>query len=323
MRIRSIKPEYWTSEDVAALTDYFDRLLFIGLWSYVDDNAVGRDNEKLIAAKLFPLEDDPHETLARIRGGLARMSDQGLIARYASPDGRRLLMVTGWHHQKIDKPTRSPLPRYEDVPPPTEEALTWGYPEPEDPIDPIPEEPADPPRILPEDSSPGSRDLGIKGSRDQGIKGSRDLGISRARAREKRPTKDPTLIDKPLTPNRYTPVFEEFCRRYPIEEDQPRTFKAWKLAIRRADTQVILDAALQYADDPNREDAYTKAPWTWLDNDGWQNGPCRPRHAEKPTIVAKDQRIVETSARAAGYTARIDAQNGSQPSPPNLRQIGR
>ena len=53
MRIRTIKPEFWTSDDVAAL-DLDTRLLFIGLWSYVDDHGRGRDEEHLIIAALFP-----------------------------------------------------------------------------------------------------------------------------------------------------------------------------------------------------------------------------------------------------------------------------
>jgi len=35
MRIRSIKPEFWKSETVAALSP-LARLLFIGLWNYAD-----------------------------------------------------------------------------------------------------------------------------------------------------------------------------------------------------------------------------------------------------------------------------------------------
>ena len=54
MRIRSIRPEFWTSEDITSLS-WEQRLIYIGLWSYVDDNGVGRDNPKLIAADLFPL----------------------------------------------------------------------------------------------------------------------------------------------------------------------------------------------------------------------------------------------------------------------------
>src|SRR5687768_12953988 len=58
MRIRNIKPEFWRSVDVKSLSPE-DRLLFIGLWSYVDDNGVGVDDHRQIAADLFPLEDDP------------------------------------------------------------------------------------------------------------------------------------------------------------------------------------------------------------------------------------------------------------------------
>jgi len=119
MRIRSIKPEFWTSEDVAAL-DIPTRLLFIGLWSYVDDNGAGRDVEKLIAAALFPLDDDdPRETLARVSRGLATLAEAGLIARYAVVD-YPYLHVTAWdRHQRIDKPAkpRYPLPTCEDAHP--------------------------------------------------------------------------------------------------------------------------------------------------------------------------------------------------------------
>ena len=76
MRIRSIKPEFWTSQDIADLS-WDERLLFVGLWSYVDDNGVGRDVEKLITADLFALEDDPRDTLAKVSGGLARLSEAG------------------------------------------------------------------------------------------------------------------------------------------------------------------------------------------------------------------------------------------------------
>ena len=111
MRIRSIKPEFWTSEDVAAL-DWPTRLLFIGLWSYVDDNGVGRDNAKLIKADLFPLEDDPRETLATVSRGLQALCDGGQIARY-NVDGKPFLYINAWEdHQRIDRPNkpRYPLP---------------------------------------------------------------------------------------------------------------------------------------------------------------------------------------------------------------------
>jgi hypothetical protein len=81
MRIRSIRPEFWASEDVAEM-DWYTRLVYIGLWSYVDDNGVGRDKEQLIVAALFPLDDDLREASRRVTGALQHLSDRGQITRY-------------------------------------------------------------------------------------------------------------------------------------------------------------------------------------------------------------------------------------------------
>lgn len=118
MRIRSIRPEFWSSEDIAAM-DWTTRLVFIGLWSYVDDNGVGRDVEKLIVADLFPLEDDPRDTLATVSRSLARLSEGGQITRYTS-DGRPYLHINAWSkHQRIDKAAKSryPLPTSDNTQP--------------------------------------------------------------------------------------------------------------------------------------------------------------------------------------------------------------
>lgn len=116
MRIRSIKPEFWRSDDVSAL-DPVDRLLFVGIWSYVDDNGVGLDKLAAITADLFAadLEADPPETFARVSRGLRNLAAAGLIVRY-TVEGRAYLAVTGWsRHQRIDKPgkTRYPGPDQE------------------------------------------------------------------------------------------------------------------------------------------------------------------------------------------------------------------
>lgn len=108
MRIRQIKPEFWTSEDIAAL-DWPTRLVFIGMLSYVDDNGVGRDVEKLITSSLFPLEEDQHATRMQITCSLQRLHVAGLIERYES-DGRPFLEITGFSkHQYIPRPNK---PRY-------------------------------------------------------------------------------------------------------------------------------------------------------------------------------------------------------------------
>ncbi len=112
-RIRTVKPEFWTSEDIAALS-LPTRLVFIGLWGYVDDNGVGVANERLITSALFPM-DDHRESLANVREALDALSNGGQIVRY-EVDGRQLLAVTKWEHQKIDHPGKERLPRPADLP---------------------------------------------------------------------------------------------------------------------------------------------------------------------------------------------------------------
>ena len=112
MRIRSIKPEFWRSDDIDALP-LEDRLLFIGLWSYVDDGGIGIDKESSIIADLFAgdLSRNPHETSVRVHEGLDRLHRAGLITRYRV-SGKRYLYVTAWsEHQKINRPSPTTRPR--------------------------------------------------------------------------------------------------------------------------------------------------------------------------------------------------------------------
>ena len=113
LRIRTVKPEFWRSDDVAALS-IADRLLFIGLWSYVDDSGIGVDKLPHICADLFApdLASDPAGVFERVTGGLQTLAERGMIQRY-TVEGKPYLYVTNWtSHQRIDKPSkrRYPLP---------------------------------------------------------------------------------------------------------------------------------------------------------------------------------------------------------------------
>ena len=118
VRIRSIRPEFWSSEDIAVL-DWHERLVYIGLWSYVDDNGVGRDLERLIVTDLFPLDEDLRESSLRVHGALKTLESGGQITRYRV-GGKPYLHITAWgRHQKINRPTagRYPLPTCDDAQP--------------------------------------------------------------------------------------------------------------------------------------------------------------------------------------------------------------
>lgn len=111
MRIRSIKPEFWRSDAITRLPREV-RLLFIGLWSYVDDNGVGVDDERMIVADLFALEEDTNEVRTFVREGLATLSREMRVTRF-EVSGKRYLWIRNWfEHQRVDRANkpRYPLP---------------------------------------------------------------------------------------------------------------------------------------------------------------------------------------------------------------------
>jgi hypothetical protein len=108
-RIRTIKPEFFTSLTIADLTPE-QRLTFIGLWTHVDDEGRCVDDARLIKAAVWPLDD---RTSADIEADLQALSESSLITRYIL-NRKRYMAVTGWsEHQRINRPTPSKLPHPE------------------------------------------------------------------------------------------------------------------------------------------------------------------------------------------------------------------
>lgn len=105
-RIRSIKPEFWTSAQVMECSTNA-RLLFIGLWNFCDDAGRHPDSPKQLKAEIFPADE---LSLSTIQGMIDELSTNGLITRYKVRD-TLYIQVDGWHHQRIDKPQK---PRYPD-----------------------------------------------------------------------------------------------------------------------------------------------------------------------------------------------------------------
>jgi hypothetical protein len=73
------------------------------------------------------------------------------------------------------------------------------------------------------------------------------------------------------------PSFQDFWQAYPRKRDRPAAEKAWAKAVKRADPAVIVAAAADHRTDPNRDEAFTRYPATWLNGDGWADGPLPPR----------------------------------------------
>lgn len=71
--------------------------------------------------------------------------------------------------------------------------------------------------------------------------------------------------------------FAQFWAVYPKKDDKPLARRSFDKALERASLEVIVAGATRYRDDPNREQAYTKNPSTWLNADAWENGPLPAR----------------------------------------------
>ena len=106
-RIRTVKPEFWTSEQVIACSPHA-RLLFIGLWNFCDDHGVHPASYVRLKAEIFPADSF---TTDDIKHWIDELISNDLLRKYAV-DNKSYWIVTGWkHHQRIDKPTyRHPLP---------------------------------------------------------------------------------------------------------------------------------------------------------------------------------------------------------------------
>lgn len=113
-RIRTIKPDFWSSEQVMNCARN-SRLLFIGIWNFCDDAGRCVDSAKTLKAQIFPGDIDVSSE--NVRGMIDELSANGLLVKY-EVDGQAFLQVTGWKHQRIDKPQppKCPPPNSSNVP---------------------------------------------------------------------------------------------------------------------------------------------------------------------------------------------------------------
>ncbi|MGP9760691.1 hypothetical protein [Corynebacterium sp. AOP12-C2-36] len=241
MRIRSIKPEFWRSEDIAALP-LSARLTFIGLWSYVDDNGVGEARTSSIAADLYAddLACNPHETLRRVSGDTQTLEDAGLIVRYIVGK-RHLLYVTTWKdHQVISRPSKGhcyPLPTAETI----EAHAKCMRP------------------------SGDTHDTPLHGAGEQGSRGTGEQGI----------TTSPEPPVPATEPKRaaYPPEFDEWWRTYPKHKNGSKkdAYAEWRKATKIIAPDELLRLTSEYADRPGVSDVdYCPDAHRWLKGHKWE-----------------------------------------------------
>ena len=234
MRIRSIKPEFWRSADITGLS-LEDRLLFIGLWSYVDDNGVGRDELPVIVADLFAgdMFADSRETVARVSRGLSNLVSASLIDRY-EVDGKAYLMICKWDkHQRIDKPAKERFPRSDGT------------------LEVIRETVATPSRDSRDTLAPGTGEQWSSGTEDQGSRGTGEQA-ERARLRA---------------------LAESAYDAWPKKEKREPSIEKFLQATKRIDADLLHAHVLRFADAyrAHKTREFTPALAAWLNQSRWSD----------------------------------------------------
>src|SRR5690606_1712930 len=99
-RIRTIKPEFCTSEQIVECSTSA-RLLFVLMWCFCDDAGRHLANIKRLKMEVFP--GDPF-TDDQIRSFVDELIRAGLLVEYEY-ESTCFWQVTGWKHQRIERPT--------------------------------------------------------------------------------------------------------------------------------------------------------------------------------------------------------------------------
>ena len=105
-RIRTIKPEFWSDEKLATVSEA-SLLVAIGLLNLADDEGYFNANPKLIDAFIFPLRESSMST----RGAIGELSGIGYIEVFKCLKNEKDIGVIKnfSSHQVISRPTASKL----------------------------------------------------------------------------------------------------------------------------------------------------------------------------------------------------------------------
>jgi len=259
-RIRSIKPEFFTSLTIAE-QPLSARLTFIGLWTYVDDNGVGQADPRLIRAAIWPLEETP-DILQRTREDLQSLHAARLITLYEA-SGRPLVFVNSWdEHQKVSHPRKPRFP------------MPWEVPQASD------KDPSNPPEDY--RSAPENRQSAPEDDAPEQGAGSREQGKGIERNSE---------ADASATPSP-RPDVERVCDHLAqvIEKGggkKPRITKTW-----RNDVRLLLDV-----DDVTPEQAIAAIDWAHAD-DFWQAHILSPGKLRAKYETLRRQALAQQRKRA-------------------------
>lgn len=250
-RIRTIKPEFWSSPAWRG-SDPWTRLLYIAMWNWADDLGRGSANPKELAAFAFPHDD--HMTASELQRHLAEIQKRCEVVFY-EVRGRLYYAIPTWdEHQKTEAKAKAKHPgpdegfEYDPQAPALQEQTSVGTSE----------------------DSVGSSDASLgssaPGTGEQGNRGTGSLS---------RPSRPRSGKTQPIGSDR----FDEFWRIYPRHDGKKPAREVWDRALKRgADADKIIDGARRYAKARQGQDtAYTAMAKTWLNEARWDDEHQQPK----------------------------------------------
>jgi len=320
-RIRTIKPEYWSSPGIETISPW-SRLLFIAMWNWADDAGRGTCQLRELQGFAFPYDDEEDApeaaTMAGFKRTLAEVRDQYGVIFY-KVSGRPYYAIPSWkRHQRNERTAQSKYPG-------PEEGEGWDFLARDqrrggtsDIVRPAvaeggngPSEDGADPGVTPEDEN--TPDLGASGviplfgtpntPPDQRSSGTSDT--LRHGAAEAPQTSGPGTGEQgnrgtgetTLARSARDEEFQAFYDTYPRKKDPRKARSAYDAAIKRGATpEQLLVAAERYAAERQGQDPkFTKHPTSWLNADAYLDVP------DMPQAVGSDQSL--SGARGHVVTA--------------------
>lgn len=238
-RIRTIKPEFWTSEQVVECSPTA-RLLFVGMWNFADDGGVHPYSWKRVKMQVFP-----GDSLGQneIEGCIEELLKVGLLKRFVH-ENKAFLLITGWHHQKIDKPS-------------------YKFPQPKNDTE-FDDYSANGSRAFDEHSPP-------EGKGREGRVKERNVSTLSAQSSGRSET----------YPDEFILFWSVYPKQRRTKKQE--AFRKWKLACKRVDASLLTSRASDYANSEQGRSEYAVMPSVWLSSGMWEDDPTAwNRSAVKP-----------------------------------------
>lgn len=303
-RIRNIKPEFFTDEDMADLS-IWDRLFYVGLWTQADRSGRLEDKPKSLKVRIFPYDD------YNAAEGLDRLVAGGFIKRYTVDSVNYLWIVKFTEHQCFSgSEAKSKLP-----PHPDDTGKKRSYDAHMPPVEPGGDEPStvDEPldnccATVEQHADIGHRthDIGHR-TKDEGQKASSS------------PDGDGGAVDS----SPYPAAFEAFWQAYPNKKAKGYALKAWQRIKGRPPVEELV-AAVERAKGSygwrKENGAFIPHPATWLNGRRWEDeipvngiGPVEPNgSADSAPLMSPEQCEEAQRQRKADRQAQLQRLYGAK-----------